>query len=273
MFVKVVQNAPKKDAITTAVSNANYEWIITTDADCTLPKNWLRSFDQYIQAHNAVLIAGPVCLDPAESFLQKFQQLDVFSLQTTTMGSFAWQLPLLCNGANLAYKKQVFEAVNGFMGNDHIASGDDIFMLEKMKFAQKKIDYLSHHEAQVKTLPPQNLKALFQQRVRWAAKTSAYKNPISLFTAVVVFLANLGFMVFALGAILKIMTWQAFLILFVVKFNIDFLILYNTAAFYQNLHLLKNYVIIAFLHPIFVTSTAMQSFLTSYEWKGRTYHK
>ncbi len=264
--------SPKKEALSKAIKASTKKYIVTTDADCIVPEKWLQYFNAMVIQEQSDFIAGPVSYLSKKSFLDKFQSLDFLSLQAATLGGFGNKKPFLCNGANLCYRKKTFIELSGFE-NDKIASGDDIFMLEKMKFAQKKIDYLSHHEAQVKTLPPQNLKAIFQQRVRWAAKTSAYKNPISLLTAVVVFLANLGFMVFAFGAILKLMTWQAFLILFVVKFNIDFLILYNTAAFYQNLHLLKNYVIIAFLHPIFVTSTAMQSFLTSYEWKGRTYHK
>jgi hypothetical protein len=37
----------------------------------------------------------------------------------------------LCNGANLAYKKTVFTELNGFQGNENIASGDDIFLFEK----------------------------------------------------------------------------------------------------------------------------------------------
>src|SRR5690606_30809499 len=31
-------HAPKKDAITTAIHSAKYEWIVTTDADCLLPE-------------------------------------------------------------------------------------------------------------------------------------------------------------------------------------------------------------------------------------------
>src|SRR5690606_31135182 len=34
-------NSPKKDAITSAIDIAKYDWILTTDADCVLPKFWL----------------------------------------------------------------------------------------------------------------------------------------------------------------------------------------------------------------------------------------
>ena len=52
--VKIIDNnrktgSPKKDAINAAIAIANFDWIITTDADCSLPKNWLLTFDAFIQ--------------------------------------------------------------------------------------------------------------------------------------------------------------------------------------------------------------------------------
>ena len=34
---KRISNSPKKDAISEAIKNSNFEWIVTTDADCELP--------------------------------------------------------------------------------------------------------------------------------------------------------------------------------------------------------------------------------------------
>ena len=53
-------NSPKKDAIQTAILQANFDWIITTDADSIVPENWLKIFDAYIQKHETKLIAAPV---------------------------------------------------------------------------------------------------------------------------------------------------------------------------------------------------------------------
>ena len=43
-------NSPKKDAITLAIKNTSFDWIVTTDADCIAPRFWLDSFDQIIQS-------------------------------------------------------------------------------------------------------------------------------------------------------------------------------------------------------------------------------
>jgi glycosyltransferase involved in cell wall biosynthesis len=81
-------NSPKKDAITTGIPLANNEWIVTTDADCVVPENWLLTMDDYIQNHTVEMIAGAVTYDCKPSFLHHFQQLDLTSLQGATIGSF-----------------------------------------------------------------------------------------------------------------------------------------------------------------------------------------
>src|SRR5690606_4720876 len=48
---KRASNSPKKDAIQEAIKNSNCEWIITTDADCERPENWLSVYDRY-RRHN-----------------------------------------------------------------------------------------------------------------------------------------------------------------------------------------------------------------------------
>ncbi|MCB0465985.1 MAG: glycosyltransferase, partial [Aequorivita sp.] len=149
---KRISNSPKKDAISEAIKNSNFEWIVTTDADCELPQNWLKTLDGFIQKNNPAMVCGPVIYESNGSFIENFQQLDGLSLQAVTIGSFGLSNQLLCNGANLAYQKNAFIKVNGFSGNNHIASGDDIFLLEKMKKAfPKRVQFLKSKDAIVTT--------------------------------------------------------------------------------------------------------------------------
>jgi hypothetical protein len=63
----------------------NTDWIITTDADCVVNKNWLLTLDNYIQLHDVAMIAdGNVYL--WQFILHHFQQLDIASLQGATIG-------------------------------------------------------------------------------------------------------------------------------------------------------------------------------------------
>ena len=100
--------SPKKDAINTAIKICKYDWIVSTDADCSLSKKWLTTYDAFINKNDAVFIAGMVSYHERKGFIHQFQQLDWLSLIGVTIGSFGWNKPLLCSGANLAYQKKVF---------------------------------------------------------------------------------------------------------------------------------------------------------------------
>ena len=141
-------DSPKKDAIELGVRMASNPWIITTDADCIVSKNWLQAFNSFIGSDAPKMIVAPVTYFLGKGFLNKFQLLDFLSLQGTTIGSFGlegrgFSRPFLCNGANLCYEKKAFSDVDGYQGNKDIASGDDVFLLEKMydKF-QDKVKFL-----------------------------------------------------------------------------------------------------------------------------------
>src|SRR5690606_6593693 len=81
----------------------------------------------------------------------------------------------------------------GFSGNDHIASGDDIFLLEKMKKTfPKQVQFLKSKEAIVSTKPQKNWKNVISQRIRWASKTSKQKSATSLLLGILVFLMSIS---------------------------------------------------------------------------------
>ena len=269
-----VSNSPKKDAITTAIPLVKTAWIITTDADCLVPENWLLTLDNYIQTHEVSMLAGAVTYECNNSFLHHFQQLDLASLQGATIGSFGIGKGFMCNGANLAYTKSLFEALNGFEGNNSIASGDDVFLLQKAmlsrSFGTEKVHYLKSENTIVSTKPLEIWKALFHQRVRWASKTTSYQSNFGKFLGLIVFTGNL-IMVLSYG--LWVMTGIPFLqifLLFLSKFIVDSVLIYKTNCF-----LTKNkiyYLVLSSLfYPFFSVSVALYAAFGKYEWKGRKF--
>lgn len=265
-------NSPKKEAITTAINLAKYEWIITTDADCIVPKYWLDSFDEFIQQTLACCIAAPVTYHTNSRFLNRFQTLDMLSLQGATMGSFGINKPFLCNGANFGYKKEVFMQVNGFEGNTNIASGDDIFLLEKLvKHHPKAVRFLKCEQAIVTTSSQPTWNELLAQRIRWAAKTTSYNQWFGKFTGLMVLLMNALFIVCVLLTItgilkVKILFYTAF-----IKFNIDVLLLYKTATFFNQNDILKSVPFAFIVYPFFCVYVAFLSLFKGFKWKGRSY--
>lgn len=267
-------NSPKKDAIQTAILQANFDWIITTDADCIIPENWLNNFDVFIQNNYSKMIVAPVTYITENSFINNFQILDFLSLQGSTIGGFGINKPFLCNGANLCYNKEAFFKVNGFEGNKHIAGGDDIFLLEKMlNFFLDEVHYLKITSSIVKTKAQPSLNHLINQRVRWAAKTSSYTNNFGKLVGLIVFAFNFYLIFLFVNATLNYVSWQHFGLVFLLKFNIDFLLIYKTSKFFNQQEALRKYLISSVLYPVFNVIVVFLSFFKKFEWKGRTFTK
>ncbi|MEM5539145.1 glycosyltransferase [Olleya sp. AS48] len=267
-------NSPKKDAITSAIKQAKHQWIITTDADCIVPIYWLDSFDNFIQSHTVKMIAGPVCYNQNKGLLNYFETLDFLSLIGATIGGFGINKPFLCNGANLAYQKQFFKQLNGFEGNTNIASGDDIFLMEKaLKTDNQSILYLKNNQAIVTTKPQSNLKNLTSQRVRWASKTSNYKNNFAKTVGLLVLLMNASLVIGLLLVTLGLFALKPFAYLFFIKVAIDFILIYKACQLFNKEELLKHYLWSCFIYPFFSVYIAFISMFTTYKWKNRTFKK
>jgi len=269
-----ITNSPKKDAITSAISKAKHSWILTTDADCVVPKYWLDSFDSFIKINESNFIAGPVTYHKIDTFLKRFQTLDFLSLIGATIGGFGIQKPFLANGANLAYKKDIFITLNGFEGNTNIASGDDIFLLEKaLKHYPSKVHYLKSKLAMVLTKPQTNFKNLISQRIRWAAKTSSYNNLIGKTTGLLVLLMNASLICYLFLAITGLVNFKLLGYIFIIKFSIDFFLIYKTARFFNQPEVLASYWLSSLIYPFFSAYIGIISAFKGYKWKGNYYRK
>jgi cellulose synthase/poly-beta-1,6-N-acetylglucosamine synthase-like glycosyltransferase len=269
-------NSPKKDAINIAIQKAQFEWILTTDADCVLPKNWLKQFGEFIHINNSKMVIGPVMYKSDNfSFLEHFQILDILSLQGATVGGFGIQKPFLCNGANLAYEKKTFIELNGFEGNTDIASGDDIFLFEKFqKVYPNQVNYLKSTSAIVMTHPVKTWKELIHQRMRWAAKSSSYNLWFGKFVGLIVLLTNLSliislFMMFAFRE-----NSAYFLLSTLLKIGMDSILIHQTSLFYRGKNKkIKGYAFGSILYPFFSVYIILKVLTSKYNWKGRSFKK
>lgn len=266
-----LSKSPKKDAISRAVPIVQQQWLVTTDADCIVPKDWLLTLDQYIQDHEVAMIAGGVIYDGKKSFLHHFQQLDLMSLQGATVGSFGLGLGFMCNGANLCYTKSLFQELHGFAGNNKIASGDDVFLLQKamLKYPEK-VHFLKSKETVVHTKPETSWVKLFEQRVRWASKTSSYESVFGKDLAVIVFAGNLALVMGSGVWVLGSLPWMNLAFFFVLKFVTDYILLYKTNRFLRKKRL-RYLLLSSVLYPFFCVVVAVFSWFGKYEWKGRRF--
>jgi len=275
-FVKLISlkddiiNSYKKKAIEKGIETASGELIITTDADCLPGKDWLRSIVSFKIEKNAVFVAAPVVFNNNSSLLQTLQAIDFLVLQGITAASVSAKTYAMCNGANMAYERKAFIEVNGFDGIDHIASGDDMLLMHKIRDKYpEQIYYLKSGDAIISTEPMKTWRAFINQRIRWASKARHYQDAKIIAVLVLVYLFNLSFLALFVLGFFNYWYWIWLGGSWIAKTAIEFPFVYAVAGFYKKRSLLKYFF---FLQPLHIAYTIISGFLGllgKYEWKGR----
>jgi len=158
----------KKSAITTGVLATDAEWILMTDADGRCGPERLRLLIEHAEGTASDLVLMPVATD-GEGVLGRLQESEQAALMMCAAAETIQGKPMLANGANLAFRRSAFMDVRGFQG-DRYASGDDIFLVQRMRIAGKRISYLLHAGAIVRVEAERTWSGFVRQRMRWSGK-------------------------------------------------------------------------------------------------------
>lgn len=273
-------NAYKKKAIELAIAQSNGELIITTDADCIVNKNWLRTIAAFFQQTGAAFIAMPVSYDCNNRFIEIFQALDFMTLQGITGASVYKKIHSMCNGANLAYTKKAFTEVNGFKGIDNIASGDDMLLMHKIYTQQpEKVFFLKSKEVIVETAPMKTIQDFFNQRIRWASKADKYDDKRIIAVLLLVYLFNVLLLLLPVISVIKnyqlsIINYQFSLIqlwlaLLLCKTIVEMIFLYPVASFFNRRNLLWFFPPAQPFHILYTVIAGWLGKFGTYQWKER----
>ena len=223
----------KKRNIAEAIQIAKGDIIITTDADVIYRNpHWLLTISNYFKTYSPNMLIMPIDFENQYGLLTRFQIVENLALTAITAGYCGIKKPFLCNGANLAFKKEAFDRASGYQSHLHLSSGEDIFLMEEIKKRDAhSIHYGLMREFIVKTKAITSFKSLFQQRIRWASKTKYNSNNLNLFASFIILSANLLFLALFV-AILKKSVIMPYLSIFVLaKFVFDFLLLFLASNF------------------------------------------
>jgi cellulose synthase/poly-beta-1,6-N-acetylglucosamine synthase-like glycosyltransferase len=268
--VRVLQNpgAGKKSAITEGVKHANGELIVTTDADCTFHTLWLDIINAYFEDEQLMMLSGPVGFMHDNSFFSKLQEVEFASLIGSGAATAALGFPTMCNGANLAFRKSVFQEVGGYEGNLHVASGDDEFLMRKIHDRYPKgIRFAATDKAIVATHPLPDLRTFFHQRLRWASK---WRHNTSVPTvALAIFI--LGSQLASIGCIVLLLTHVSYLplVFFCIKAAAEYVFLKKVCAFLKIKWSGLAFIVLQLGYPVYVLVIGIASNFISYKWKGR----
>jgi cellulose synthase/poly-beta-1,6-N-acetylglucosamine synthase-like glycosyltransferase len=193
-------------------------------------------------------------------------ELELNGLMGITAGAIANGQPVLCNGANMAYPKSVFEEVRGYE-NDSVASGDDTALLKKIsEIDASRIHFVKYPLTMVQVYFPNTLKEFFSQRRRWASKVPQMSS-LAVFISVAAVLCHaliLALFVYALMGF----GWKWLMIVLGAKLFSEFLLLASVTYFLANRRLLWLLLPAQLIYPFYILVVGIASRFGSYKWKG-----
>lgn len=264
------ESVGKKKALAAGIAKAKGEWIVCTDADCRVGPHWLTRFWQKMD-DDVVWISAPVFIQPASGgFVHQFQQIDLIPVMAFTEAFFKIKLPLMSNGANMAFRKSLYTEGSATPGSK-LASGDDVFLMQKA-FRQRagKLLFAHNSESVVQTLPVDTWNELLQQRTRWAGKWTAMNHSPVKTLAVYVFLSNL---LAAMCLLFGIVTFSPLALTFYgIKMLLEIWLVLKYANKYKQPVPAFGLLISALIYPFFAVLIGIYATLQPrFQWKSRSY--
>jgi glycosyltransferase involved in cell wall biosynthesis len=179
-LVKVQNNEAfwgnKKYALTLGIKASKKDYLLFTDADCyPASKDWITTMSSQFTMHKTIVLGYGAYEKVANSFLNKIIR---FETMITAVQYFSWAKmghPYMGIGRNLAYKKEEFYNVKGFINHMKIRSGDDdLFINQIAKSKNTAICYSP--ESFTYSQPKTTFKAWFTQKRRHVSTARYYKS-------------------------------------------------------------------------------------------------
>ncbi|RCH55737.1 glycosyl transferase [Mucilaginibacter hurinus] len=264
-------NSYKKKAIAEAISLSTGELMVATDADCRMGPKWLSTVVSHYETANPVMISSPVTYFEEKTLFERLQTLEFAYLVGIGASFIGNKRASTCNGANFAYRKDVFYEVGGFKGIDELASGDDELLLQKVAVKYPgRIVFLKHRDAIVYTHAKHTLQEFLQQRRRWASKSTKYKDKRVVALAVLIWLFNLSLLVNALLSFYDIWFFKLFMVQFVLKYVFEAMFLLPITLFLKRTKLMALLILLSPIHVLYFVYVGMLGNTSKYSWKGRT---
>ena len=177
-------NLGKKHALSKLIHAATADYLWLHDDDVVLPsaaKEPNLTFPEG-KEQNADLIILPLRMESSLpsgrdgvglSLLERLQIAEYAAIQELTMRTAKRGHAVMCSGANLIVRREVWLACENELHKE-IPSGDDMFLLEAVKRHGYRIGVIDAPEYTAVVRPISTWRAFFRQRMRWAGKAPHY---------------------------------------------------------------------------------------------------
>lgn len=266
--LKLSSSNGKKAALNLGIKEAKYNIIACTDADCKPHENWIDVIAYEFSNEKIDCLIGKVDLTLKPGFFSLLWQQEWKALQALTAATAKLNNPILCNGANLTFRRETFLAINPYAENENFSSGDDIFLLQALKEAKAVIRYTNSQQNSVQTIASSSFIEIAKQKVRWAQKYKAYTDKATLLIGSIISLANFSLVLALILSLFNSFPPYLLLIGFSYKLLLDFFLL----VLFKGENLILDFLrtlFLSFFYPFYSVGIALLSLVWKPQWKGR----
>ncbi|NNE26868.1 MAG: glycosyltransferase [Saprospiraceae bacterium] len=257
----------KKLAVDTGVNAAKGNYIIQTDADCTVTPGYIKSLASLIQQYDIDLLAGSVKFEHSKNLFEHFQSLDMCGMMALTKAGIESNRWYLANGANLVYKKSLACDLD-----KSFASGDDVSRINQFAIIENcALHFSNDPNLTVSTSPEKTMQTFIPQRLRWGTKNKHTTNPVILGIMGLVFFQSLWFYIHIMAcAVFGPIALLALGLHFFIKMTMDYLLLEASTKQYGLADSLKYFLPAWVIQQLYISLLGIASLLMDkYRWKGR----
>ncbi len=251
----------KKGALQLGFETAKNEIIVTTDADCTVPTDWLNELNKKFLAGNDLVI-GAVRYKKTKKIISQYSAFESLRNRMLIFAFANLGLPYSASGGNFAFRKSVLKSLGGYSQFSQVLSGDDDLLVQKARKQKMKITTILSENSIVQTEAPTSFHELFKQRSRHVSTSNYYSLEIKVFLSLW-HLVN----IFAFVSIFLFWLNTTLLIFAAVKFTLDLIsVKISQKKFRYNFGILK-ILLLQFLYEIFVPVYYLKGTFGKIEWR------
>ncbi|MDX9728376.1 MAG: glycosyltransferase [Bacteroidales bacterium] len=278
----------KKRAIRYGIEKAAGEIIVTTDADCIVGSGWVRSHASWYRARLSVSDAGykgsppenapagdyqlpltdravdadmvlaSVFQKPAGGFWSQFGAFEFSALQAITEAAALAGHPVMCNAANMSFRRDVYLRHAGELRED-LPSGDDMFLLEAVMRGGGAATHDGRSAAAVKTAGAVTAVALLRQRARWASKALHLRGTSVIALATATAACNAALTAAAMAACFSVAYLPVVAAMYGIKAVPDYLLIAREMKKRGNRMRVMHYIVSELVYPFYFIAVWMMS--------------
>ncbi len=165
----------KKYALTLGIKQTSYEHLLFTDADCVPnSERWIQSMSNCFSKEKTIVLGYGAYQKIKGSFLNKLIRFETLLTAVQYFGYAKAGTPYMAVGRNLAYRKDEFFNVNGFVDHIRIKSGDDDLFVNQVSNGKNTACCITK-ESFTTSVPKKTFGTWYRQKRRHVSTASFYK--------------------------------------------------------------------------------------------------